>query len=96
MDQKEFAQLVEKAGGQHRMTQLVQRRLSELARGDAPRIENPLRNLVEVAIEEFHQGKFPIEARERGREREPAREGERRGPPAQGRRPRRPFRRRRR
>lgn len=60
MEKEKLDQLTEKVGGREKLTLILQRRLKELAGGEAPKIENPPSDLVEVALLEVFEGKIDL------------------------------------
>jgi DNA-directed RNA polymerase subunit omega len=57
MEKEKLDQLMEKVGGREKLTLILQRRLKELSKGDAPLVENPPKDLVEIALLEIFEGK---------------------------------------
>jgi DNA-directed RNA polymerase subunit K/omega len=61
----DFDPLVWKAGGRFKLVTLIQRRMRDLQRGAPPLIEHPAGNLMQTAIEEYHQDKiWPVQGEE--------------------------------
>ena len=52
--------LVNKVGGQFRLTALIQKRAVELMQGARPLVEPKGRTLIEVAVDEIDQGKIVV------------------------------------
>lgn len=54
----EFDKMVKGAGGRFKLTVLIQKRIQELAKGAPPLVQlDGRRTLIDIAIEEIHQGK---------------------------------------
>lgn len=60
MEKEKLDQLMEKVGGREKLTLVLQKRLKELSRGDAPLVENPPADLMEVALLEIFDGKIDL------------------------------------
>lgn len=60
MEREKLDQLIEKLGGKDKLVMVVQRRLSELARGAEPQVQIASRDLIEVALAEIYEGKVDV------------------------------------
>jgi DNA-directed RNA polymerase subunit K/omega len=60
MEKEKLDQLIEKVGGREKLTLILQRRLKELAGGDAPKVENAPADLIEAALLEILEGKIDL------------------------------------
>ncbi|OPZ99221.1 MAG: DNA-directed RNA polymerase subunit omega [Planctomycetes bacterium ADurb.Bin412] len=53
--------IVKQAGGQFKLTALIQRRLKELIEGSRPLVPAEGKNMVQIAVQEIAEGKIDVD-----------------------------------
>ena len=64
MNNTEIDQLAEKLGGRYKLTVLIQKRLKELVKGAQKLVDLEDRNIINIVLEEIHQGKIGFEGQQ--------------------------------
>lgn len=57
---REYETLAAKVGGKYKLASLIQKRMAELMFGAPPLVENPGKDLFEIALRELHEGKTTL------------------------------------